>query len=130
MYRFDLPSLSSFRLPSTSRSMAMEQDLTQISASGYYTQALEVTPSGSDTTFRVYLTPPQPPRSSQDQVKGKGKGNGTVLVCHHGAGSSGSSFAMMAKEVEERSGGEMGVLGYDCRGHGQLPCTFRPMVKQ
>ena len=59
--------------------------------------------------FRVYITPLTIPQ----------KGN--LLVCHHGGGASGLSFAALAKAVSERSGGEMGVLSYDCRGHGMFP---------
>lgn len=44
------------------------------------------------------------------------------MICHHGAGYSGLSFALFAKEVERLSGGECGVLALDCRGHG----TFLP----
>ena len=40
------------------------------------------------------------------------------MVCHHGAGYSGLTFACMAKEVTDMSKGECGVLSYDCRGHG------------
>lgn len=79
---------------------------TPISASEFFEQAIEVSPPGSDATFRVYLTPPK-------------KGN-YYLVCHHGAGASGLSFAALAKEVTQRSRGELGVLSFDARGHGAL----------
>jgi protein phosphatase methylesterase 1 len=50
------------------------------------------------------------------------------MVCHHGAGASGLSFAALAKELKGQSGsrsstaedgGELGVLAYDARGHGE-----------
>ncbi|OCF61135.1 protein phosphatase methylesterase 1 [Kwoniella mangroviensis CBS 10435] len=85
-------------------------DLTPLSASSFFQQALEVTPSSSSTTFRVYLTPPN---------ASNGKGKGTYLVCHHGAGASGLSFAALAKHVRESSHGELGVLAFDCRNHGK-----------
>lgn len=44
--------------------------------------------------------------------------HGTYLVCHHGGGASGLGFAPLAREVKAKSNGEMGVLAFDCRGHG------------
>jgi len=41
------------------------------------------------------------------------------MVFHHGAGYSGLSFAMMAKEITTTTGGECGVLAMDCRRHGK-----------
>lgn len=86
------------------------QELTPLSASGYFEQALEINPPGNDTTFRAYLTPGPPTKESK---------TGTVLVCHHGAGSGGLSFAALAKEIKAKSNAELGLLAYDCRGHGQ-----------
>ncbi|WVR00357.1 hypothetical protein IAU59_007500 [Kwoniella sp. CBS 9459] len=85
-------------------------DLSPLSASEFFSQALEVSPPSSPCTFRVYLSPP---------ANGTGTGSGTYLVCHHGAGASGLSFAALAKEVQSKSAGEMGVLAFDCRGHGK-----------
>ncbi|GFZ48458.1 Protein phosphatase methylesterase 1 [Saitozyma sp. JCM 24511] len=140
-------------LPPAPKSPA--QDLSPLSASGFFSQALEVTPRGSSTAFRVYLTPPNPqpspnastpthipttlaagpspphagPSGSSSTSPAKattttsgteqGKAKGTYLVCHHGAGAGGLSFAALAKEVTEKSAGEMGVLSYDARGHGK-----------
>lgn len=55
--------------------------------------------------IRVYYTPAVGP-------------NGTVMVCHHGAGYSGLTFAIFAKEVTEMTKGECGVLALDARRHG------------
>ncbi|KAK7689876.1 hypothetical protein QCA50_006515 [Cerrena zonata] len=77
-----------------------------ISASSYFEQAIEVSVPDSDLNFRVYYTAPKTE-------------NGTVLVCHHGAGYSGLSFACFAKEIAEYGEGECGVLSIDCRGHGK-----------
>lgn len=44
--------------------------------------------------------------------------DGTVMVCHHGAGWSGLTFACFAKEVTRISKGECGMLAFDARGHG------------
>ena len=59
--------------------------------------------------FRVYYTPPVT----------KANEPGTVLVCHHGAGYSGLTFALLAQEVTELSRGELGVLAFDARRHGE-----------
>lgn len=65
----------------------------------------------SGLAFRVYYSPPAlGPGASQRE--------GTVLVCHHGAGHSALSFALFAKEVKERAKGECGVLALDARRHG------------
>ncbi|KAI0750056.1 protein phosphatase methylesterase [Daedaleopsis nitida] len=80
--------------------------LAPISASGFFDQATQVAVSDSDLDIRAYYTPPK-------------FADGTVMVCHHGAGYSGLSFACMAKEVTDMSKGECGVLSYDCRGHGK-----------
>lgn len=56
------------------------------------------------------MTPAPPTKESK---------NGTYLVCHHGGGAGGLSFAALAKEVKTKSNGELGVLAYDCRAHGE-----------
>lgn len=55
-------------------------------------------------TYHVYITPP---KSSKDPL----------VVCHHGAGSSGLSFAVFAQEMK-RCSPATGVVSVDCRGHG------------
>jgi protein phosphatase methylesterase 1 len=97
---------------SSGTSSSKHQELTPLSASAYFAQALEVSPPSSDTAFRVYLSPPT--------FTAKGKGKETVLVCHHGAGASALSFATLAKDVLAKSQGELGVVSYDCRGHGEF----------
>lgn len=67
---------------------------------------MQVSVPTSDLDFRVYYSPPK----FED---------GTVIICHHGAGYSGLTFACMAKEITDMSKGECGVLAYDCRGHGR-----------
>ncbi|WVF73184.1 hypothetical protein IAT40_008003 [Kwoniella sp. CBS 6097] len=101
-------------------------DLSPLSASTFFSQALEVSPPSSPCTFRVYLTPPNPaPAPSTTSTQGSpgsangSDNNGTYLVCHHGGGASGLSFAALAREVKSKSSGEMGVLAFDCRGHGK-----------
>ncbi len=43
------------------------------------------------------------------------------MICHHGAGYGGLSFACMAKEVQDLSNGECGILAPDARRHGKRP---------
>lgn len=76
-----------------------------MSASGYFEQALEINVPSAQLDFRVYYTQP------------KAK-DGTILVCHHGAGYSALSFASFAKEVTRLSNGECGILAFDARRHG------------
>ncbi|WFD32709.1 protein phosphatase methylesterase-1 [Malassezia sp. CBS 17886] len=63
-------------------------------------------------TMRTYFSPPA-------SAPGGFLAGRTVFVCHHGAGFSALSFALMAREITRRTGGEVGVLAYDCRGHGR-----------
>ncbi|WVQ73010.1 hypothetical protein IAR50_002573 [Cryptococcus sp. DSM 104548] len=111
------------------------QDYSPLSASGYFEQAFEVQPPNSPCAFRVYLTPPtttipSSPSSPSGPTLGPGPApkvttqqqtnpHGTYLICHHGGGSGGLSFAALAKEIKRVGGGEMGVLAFDCRGHGK-----------
>ncbi|KAG6001817.1 putative carboxyl methyl esterase [Claviceps maximensis] len=53
--------------------------------------------------FHAYLTSPV--------------GNGPLFVAHHGAGSSGLSFAVVSSEIRKRLP-TAGILAVDCRGHG------------
>ncbi|CAE6379062.1 unnamed protein product [Rhizoctonia solani] len=87
---------------------APTQDYSPISASGLLTQAAQVSVAESGLDFRVYYTPPTAAGPE-----------GTVLVCHHGAGYSGLSFACFAQEVTNLSKGELGMLIMDARGHGK-----------
>lgn len=43
---------------------------------------------------------------------------GMLYAMHHGAGSSGLSFAVLARELK-RADPKIGVLAVDCRGHGE-----------
>ncbi|KAJ3571983.1 hypothetical protein NP233_g3398 [Leucocoprinus birnbaumii] len=74
--------------------------------SDYFTEAVQVAVPARNLDVRVYYTPAK-------------FADGTVLVCHHGAGYSGLSFACFAKEVMDQTDGECGVLALDTRRHGQ-----------
>ncbi|KAJ5636913.1 uncharacterized protein N7484_010226 [Penicillium longicatenatum] len=59
----------------------------------------------------VYLTPP--------------RHSGPLFVMHHGAGSSGLSFATCAGEIRKILP-EAGILSIDARGHGRTTMTSNP----
>jgi protein phosphatase methylesterase 1 len=101
-----LPSLStsaSGRLPRTPN-----PEYEPISGASYFSEAVQVNVPASKLDFRVYYTPPQTTDGSP----------GSVMVCHHGAGFAGLSFALFAKEVTSMTKGELGVLSVDARRHG------------
>lgn len=47
---------------------------------------------------------------------------GPLFVMHHGAGSSGLSFALVGSEIRKRMP-NAGILAVDCRGHGSTTTT-------
>lgn len=65
---------------------------------------------GASARYHVYVTPPTNP--SKDPL----------FVCHHGAGSSGLSFAIFAQEVRSLLP-NAGVLSLEARGHGSAILT-------
>ncbi|GAA5937547.1 phosphoprotein phosphatase methylesterase 1 [Sporobolomyces koalae] len=123
---------STVSLTSKNRRARSRQDLSPLSAEGYFAQALQVQvpvsnvyPSSIDTessttpvVFRVYYTAPAI-STSPDDADDVQNSNGVVFVCVHGAGYSGLSYACMAKSLTGQSGGRVGVLAYDARGHGK-----------
>ncbi|KAI0667925.1 protein phosphatase methylesterase [Trametes maxima] len=100
------PPAAPSRTPRAARKRSPNPSFSPISAFGYFEQAIQVSVVPSDLDVRVYYTAPK----FED---------GTVIICHHGAGYSGLTFACMAKEITDMSKGECGVLSYDCRGHGK-----------
>ncbi|EJF59180.1 protein phosphatase methylesterase [Dichomitus squalens LYAD-421 SS1] len=111
------PPAAPFRTPRTTRKNAPNPSYSPISASSFFEQAMQVSVPESDLDFRVYYTAPK----FED---------GTVMICHHGAGYSGLSFACTAKEVTDMSKGECGVLSYDCRGHGKTKHISSPNISE
>nr|OQO25875.1 hypothetical protein B0A51_07657 [Rachicladosporium sp. CCFEE 5018] len=61
--------------------------------------------NGVKAVYHVYVTPPKDVRK------------GPLFVCHHGAGASGLSFAVLAREIRGLMLGA-GVLALEARGHG------------
>jgi protein phosphatase methylesterase 1 len=68
----------------------------------HFSQELYLSSDGS--TYHAYFTPPLQP-------------SGPFFIFHHGAGSSGLSFALLATSIR-RLLPSAGVLSPDCRGHG------------
>ncbi|KXN82981.1 Protein phosphatase methylesterase 1 [Leucoagaricus sp. SymC.cos] len=89
---------------------APNPEFAPISASKYFKEAAQVAVPTRNLDVRVYYTPPK-------------FSDGTVMVCHHGAGYSGLSFACFAKEVSDQTDGECGVLALDARRHGKTTST-------
>ncbi len=85
---------------------APNPEFSPISASTFFVDAAQVEVPSRNLDCRVYYTPPK-------------FADGTVMVCHHGAGYSGLSFACFAKEVSDITKDECGVLALDARRHGQ-----------
>ncbi|KAF7773162.1 hypothetical protein Agabi119p4_5329 [Agaricus bisporus var. burnettii] len=101
-------------MPSSSARKRKKKDpnaeFAPLSASGFFKEAVQVKVPSRSLDVRVYYTPPK-------------FTDGTVMVCHHGAGYSGSSFACFAKEVTDQTSGECGVLALDARRHGKTTST-------
>lgn len=89
---------------------APKPEFAPISAAGFFKEAAQVAVPSRALDVRVYHTPAPAV-------------DGTVMVCHHGAGYSGLSFACFAKEVAALSKSECGVLALDARRHGKTTST-------
>jgi protein phosphatase methylesterase 1 len=72
---------------------------------------LESTTDGVTITQHAYLTSPV--------------GTGPLFVTHHGAGSSGLSFAVVTAEIRKRLP-SAGILSLDARGHGSTRISPEP----
>lgn len=84
--------------------MARGRSLEQIPWTTYFERELHLrSHTNPDLTYHVYLTSPVE--------------KGPLFVMHHGAGSSGLSFAVVGAEVRARLP-SAGILSVDCRGHG------------
>ncbi|KIJ50938.1 hypothetical protein M422DRAFT_27064 [Sphaerobolus stellatus SS14] len=107
----DLPQ--SMGPPKTHRSaINLDSEYAPVSGAEYFEQAAEVDVPTSKLKSRIYYTP--------SRIEGS---KGTVMICHHGAGFSGLSFACFAKEVQRLSQGECGILSVDAREHGKTSST-------
>ncbi|GAA95069.1 uncharacterized protein L969DRAFT_95957 [Mixia osmundae IAM 14324] len=145
----ELESGDTFALPVPALTRAPRQTskqlYTPLQGSDYFAQALQVEVTGSNETtrqFRAYYTPATslreqltPPPKAARQVhpeididpatlfngveSPKPAKRDVLVVCHHGAGYSGLSYALFAKQLVQLSNGQLGVLSFDARGHGK-----------
>lgn len=100
--------MSLFRSPN-------KRTLEQIPWTTYFERELFLEDTTSDTTIihHAYLTSPV--------------GTGPLFVTHHGAGSSGLSFAVLTSEIRKRLP-SAGILSLDARGHGSTTISPTPEV--
>ena len=73
----------------------------------------------ASSSFRVYYSPPCAPTSGHRDDDDDDESGPVVFVCHHGAGYSAMSFALLAWAIQKESQGRAGVLSLDARGHGE-----------
>ncbi|KAK9773638.1 putative Alpha/Beta hydrolase protein [Seiridium cardinale] len=105
-------------IPSPSRNLFARPEgvprgraLTQIPWTTYFERELFLKASdngASSPTLHAYLTSPV--------------GKGPLFVMHHGAGSSGLSFAVVSSEIRKRVP-TAGILSHDARGHGETTAS-------
>ncbi|UKZ79651.1 Protein with carboxyl methyl esterase activity [Trichoderma virens FT-333] len=95
------PSQKLFARP---QGVARGRTLEQIPWTTYFERELFLkSDTNSEVTYHVYLNSPVD--------------KGPLYVMHHGAGSSGLSFALVGSEIRKRLP-NAGILAVDCRGHG------------
>ena len=90
-----------------------KRTLEQIPWTTYFERELflESTTTTTKIIHHAYLTSPV--------------GTGPLFVTHHGAGSSGLSFAVLTSEIRKRLP-SAGILSLDARGHGSTTITPTP----
>ncbi|KAK3177360.1 Protein phosphatase methylesterase 1 [Lecanicillium sp. MT-2017a] len=92
------------RLFARPQGVSRGRTLEQIPWTTYFERELHLTPEDNPSiTHHAYLTSPVD--------------KGPLFVMHHGAGSSGLSFAVLGSEIRKRLS-SAGLLAVDCRGHG------------
>ncbi|KAL6869680.1 Protein phosphatase methylesterase 1 [Amphichorda felina] len=92
------------RLFARPQGVARGRSLEQIPWTTYFERELYLSPEDNPgVTYHAYLTSPGV--------------RGPLFVMHHGAGSSGLSFAVVGSEIRKGLPAA-GVLALDCRGHG------------
>ncbi|PLN77910.1 protein phosphatase methylesterase [Aspergillus taichungensis] len=105
-------SSSNTVVPSPSRQLFSRPDRTTQSTlpwTDFFTQELFLPNPATHITHHVYLTPPS-------------AASAPLFVMHHGAGSSGLSFATCADEIRHILP-NAGILSVDARAHGQTTRT-------
>ncbi|OLN94248.1 Protein phosphatase methylesterase 1 [Colletotrichum chlorophyti] len=104
------PSQNLFARP---QGVTRGRTLDQIPWTTYFERELFLKPGGdaadpAPVTYHAYLNSPV--------------GKGPLFVMHHGAGSSGLSFAVLSSEIRKRLP-SAGILSSDARGHGSTVVT-------
>ncbi|KAF3920893.1 hypothetical protein ABW21_db0207370 [Orbilia brochopaga] len=88
----------------TRRTNRRRNNLEPIPWTHHFSENLHLTPSANPTShFNAYYTP--------------SSASGPLFVTHHGAGSSGLSFAVLASEIRKILP-DAGIFSFDARGHG------------
>lgn len=108
-YEDDSSSASSMSSTGTVIPTSSQRPAPAIHWSDYFAQEFYLernSPDGSRAKFHVYITPPQSPKAP-------------LLVLHHGAGSSGLTFALCAKEIGKLMP-EAGIIVVEARDHGSV----------
>ncbi|CAG9971567.1 unnamed protein product [Clonostachys byssicola] len=94
------------------QSFARGRTLEQIPWTTYFERELYLhQPENSGIVYHAYLSSPVE--------------KGPLFVMHHGAGSSGLSFAVVSSEIRKRLP-SAGILAIDCRGHGSTTAPEGP----
>ncbi|EWC45170.1 hypothetical protein DRE_06058 [Drechslerella stenobrocha 248] len=78
---------------------------------------LEPIPWTHHFSENIHLTPSSHPSSRFNAYYTPTSASGPLFVTHHGAGSSGLSFAVLASEIRKLLP-DAGILSFDARGHG------------
>ncbi|KAF5020824.1 hypothetical protein F66182_7147 [Fusarium sp. NRRL 66182] len=97
------------RLFARPQGVARGRTMEQIPWTTYFERELSLrSEQDPEVIYHAYLTSPVD--------------KGPLFLMHHGAGSSGLSFALVASEIRKRLS-TAGILAIDCRGHGS---TYAP----
>ncbi|CAO1624688.1 unnamed protein product [Sympodiomycopsis kandeliae] len=143
------PSSSSSSMPPPSllgrrAGKSQRQEYSPLTSEDCFQEALQVDVDGQGT-WRVYITPPKSvskktrvcnhssvgtdpalasmtldvPEEDELPEDAGDQSPGTMILFHHGAGFSALSFALAAKEITAQTNGSIGVMSFDCRGHGR-----------
>ncbi|KAF2716320.1 protein phosphatase methylesterase [Polychaeton citri CBS 116435] len=108
-------SASSVASVNTIRPSSREQEAPSTHWTNFFSQDLYLPrdlPDGSRAQYHAYLTPPANPAKDP------------LFICHHGAGSSGLSFACFARDIRLKLPAA-GILSLEARGHGNTSVSRR-----
>ncbi|KAK9477064.1 Alpha/beta hydrolase family-domain-containing protein [Lipomyces japonicus] len=102
-------------------------DYSPIGSGEYFPVRLVAPLSGDDSEHVVYYKPPLPARLQNDDQANTSQRVNKFFIFHHGAGSSGLTFAVTCKELQARLGSKgnesIGLVSFDARGHGSTQHT-------